>query len=84
MFQKNQMNKTFITLDFFSTNKFTHFVNSNKMRPDVIILISPLALCAVNLFLFRLISLKKIIYHLHIQDFEIDAAFSLGILRGKL
>ena len=75
--------KRLLHLISFSITSLPILLSQIKWKPDIIILISPSILCAVNLLLFRLIAFKKIIYHLHIQDFEIDAAFSLGILRGK-
>ena len=49
-------------------------------RPDCIILIAPSLSCAFNVILFKFLSLKKVFTLLHIQDFELEAAFKLGIL----
>lgn len=51
-------------------------------RPDLVIVIEPPLFCAPNAWLTaRLASAQAV---LHIQDFEIDAAFDLGILRSSL
>ena len=50
-------------------------------KPEIVISIAPTLFCAVPaLFLNRLIGVKS---WLHIQDFEMDAAFDLGMLHGK-
>jgi colanic acid biosynthesis glycosyl transferase WcaI len=49
-------------------------------RPDVVLVIEPPLFCAPAALIFSRISGAKA--WLHVQDFEIDAAFSLGLLRG--
>lgn len=50
-------------------------------KPDVIIVVAPAFACAPGGWLAaRLIGAKA---WLHIQDFEIDAAFRLGLLKGR-
>ena len=53
-------------------------------KPDCIILIAPTLLCAPNIFIFKLFSFKKILTMIQIKDFEVEAAFNLGILKGKI
>ena len=53
-------------------------------KPDYIILVVPTLFCAPNIFIFKLLSFKKIFTILQIKDFELDAAFNLGILKGEL
>jgi colanic acid biosynthesis glycosyl transferase WcaI len=50
-------------------------------RPDIIIVVEPTLFCAPSTLLLAFLTKAK--SWLHIQDFEIDAAFSLGILKGK-
>jgi colanic acid biosynthesis glycosyl transferase WcaI len=50
-------------------------------RPDVVIVIEPPLFCAPqSWFVAKLSGAKS---WLHIQDFEVDAAFDLGLLRGN-
>ena len=50
-------------------------------RPDVVLVIAPALFCAPQAALVaRLCGAKA---WLHIQDFEVDAAFELGLLRGR-
>lgn len=50
-------------------------------RPDVVWVVEPALFCApVALVVARLSGAKA---WLHVQDFEVDAAFDLGLLRGK-
>ncbi|ABM38476.1 glycosyl transferase, group 1 [Polaromonas naphthalenivorans CJ2] len=50
-------------------------------RPDVVWVVEPALFCApAALVLARLSGAKA---WLHVQDFEVDAAFDLGLLRGK-
>ncbi len=54
-----------------------------KNKPDVIFLVQPTLLCAPTTLLFsKLFGVKTV---MHIQDFEIDAMFGLGMLsEGKV
>ena len=50
-------------------------------RPDVVWVVEPALFCApATLVVARLSGAKA---WLHVQDFEVDAAFDLGLLRGK-
>lgn len=58
-----------------------------RWKPDIVITIAPAFFCApACLTLQRLCACfgNKVKTQLHIQDFELDAAFELGILKGKL
>jgi colanic acid biosynthesis glycosyl transferase WcaI len=50
-------------------------------RPDVVMVIEPPLFCAPQAWLVARLSGGKA--WLHIQDFEVDAAFELGLLKGK-
>ena len=52
-------------------------------RPSVIITIAPTIFCIPGSLFLGLICGSKTKNLLHIQDFEIDAAFQLGFLKGK-
>jgi colanic acid biosynthesis glycosyl transferase WcaI len=51
-------------------------------RPDLVLTVAPAFLCApVALLVARLVAARS---WLHLQDFEVDLAFSMGLLKGKL
>jgi colanic acid biosynthesis glycosyl transferase WcaI len=51
-------------------------------RPDVVITVAPALMCAPTGWLVAKLSGGKA--WLHIQDFEVDVAFQMGLLKGKL
>ena len=53
-----------------------------RYKADLIITIAPALFCAPVSILFKIIN-KRTKNWIHIQDFELDAAFELGILKGK-
>lgn len=55
---------------------------SLRHRPEVIIVVAPALFCAPAAWLAARLCGAKC--WLHIQDFEIDAAFDLGLLKGQL
>lgn len=51
-----------------------------RWKPDLVFVVEPPLFCApAVLFFSRLLSIKS---WLHIQDYEVDAAFGLGLVRG--
>ena len=57
--------------------------SSRTWRPDAVITIAPSS--SVHLVLYcLLLSSRRTVTWLHIQDFELDAAFELGLLKGRL
>ena len=76
--------KRIILLISFAITSFPILLSQLFWRPDCIILIAPTVSCALNVFFFKFLSFKKVFTMLHIQDFELEAAFNLGILNGKL
>ena len=67
----------------FCITSFPILISQLSFEPDLIIFISPTMLGAINVLIFKILSKKKIFTLLHIQDFELDAAFAIGILKGK-
>lgn len=59
---------------------FRVFVN----KPQIIICIAPSIFCAPGTLLFSKLCGNKTKSWLHIQDLEIDAAFDLGLIKGKI
>ena len=53
-------------------------------RPDVVITVAPAFFCAPGALLLGRICGRRTLTWLHIQDFELDAAFELGLLKGWL
>ena len=53
-------------------------------RPDVVITVAPAFFCAPGALLLRRLCGRRTLTWLHIQDFELDAAFELGLLKGRL
>lgn len=51
-------------------------------RPEVVIVVAPAIFCAPAALVAARLSGAKA--WLHIQDFEVDAAFAMGILKGRL
>jgi colanic acid biosynthesis glycosyl transferase WcaI len=51
-------------------------------RPDLVLTVAPAFLCApIALLVARLVAARS---WLHLQDFEVDLAFRMGLLKGKL
>ena len=73
--------KRIMHLISFSITSFPVLISQFKWNPDCILVIAPSIVCSLNAFIFRLIYRKKLLSLLHIQDFELDAAFDLKILR---
>ena len=55
-----------------------------RWRPDVVITVAPAFFCAPGALLLSALGGKRSHSWLHIQDFELDAAFELGLLKGRL
>ena len=68
----------------FAVSSFCPLLAQRAWHPDVVITVAPAFFCAPGaLLLGRLCGLRTITL-LHIQDFELDAAFELGLLKGRL
>lgn len=73
--------KRLVHLASFALSSFPVMLAQVIWRPDVVLVIAPALFCAPQAGLVaRLCGAKA---WLHIQDFEIDAAFELGMLRGQ-
>ncbi len=55
-----------------------------RWRPAVVITVAPAFFCAPGALLLGRLCGKRTRTWLHIQDFELDAAFELGLLKGDL
>ena len=54
-----------------------------RLRPDVVFTVAPSFFCAPGAVLLGHLCGRSTITWLHIQDFELDAAFELGMLKGR-
>lgn len=73
--------KRLLHLASFALGSFPVMLRQIIWRPDVVWVVEPALFCApVALVVARLNGAKA---WLHVQDFEVDAAFDLGLLRGK-
>ena len=75
--------KRIIHLVSFAITSFPILITQIIWKPDCLILIVPTIICIPNLLLLKFLSSKKIFFMLHIQDFEIEAAFNLKIIKNK-
>jgi colanic acid biosynthesis glycosyl transferase WcaI len=66
----------------FAVSSFFRLITQITWRPDVIFFVEPSIFCFPNAFLFS--KLTGAVPVLHIQDFEVNAAFELGILKSQL
>lgn len=72
--------KRIIHLLSFAISSIPLLIAQLRWRPDVIFLTEPPLACAINTIIFaKLVGARSV---LHIQDYEVDAAFDLGIIRG--
>lgn len=55
-----------------------------RWRPDVVLVVAPAFFCAPGGLLLAALCGRGTASWLHIQDFELDAAFALGMLKGRL
>lgn len=73
--------KRLLHLASFALGSLPVILRQIPWRPDVVWVVEPALFCApATLVVARLSGAKA---WLHVQDFEVDAAFDLGLLRGK-
>ncbi len=73
--------KRIIHLASFTVTSFPVILSQIFWRPDVVWVVEPTIFCAPQALLVAKLSGAKAC--LHIQDFEVDAAFDLGLLKGE-
>jgi colanic acid biosynthesis glycosyl transferase WcaI len=74
--------KRILHLASFAVLSVPALVRQMFWKPDVVIVVAPAFACAPGGWLVAKVTGAKA--WLHIQDFEIDAAFSLGLLKGQV
>lgn len=72
--------KRILHLGSFALSSLFGLLASIKWRPDVVWVVVPAYFCAPGALALARVSKAKA--WIHIQDFEVDAAFELGILKG--
>jgi colanic acid biosynthesis glycosyl transferase WcaI len=70
-------------LSSFAISSYVPLLLQSLWRPHVVIVVAPAIFCAPGALLLSHFCSRKLITWLHIQDFELDAAFELGILKGQ-
>jgi len=74
--------KRILHLASFALSSFPVMLGQIFWRPDVVMVVEPPLFCAPQAWLVARLSGGKA--WLHIQDFEVDAAFDLGLLKGAV
>ena len=72
-----------IHLASFALSSLPVLLAQRKWRPDVLITVAPAFFCAPGALLLGKLCGEATTTWLHIQDFELDAAFELGMLKGR-
>jgi colanic acid biosynthesis glycosyl transferase WcaI len=67
----------------FALSSLPVLLRQGRWRPDVVITVAPAFFCAPGALLFTALGGRRRRSWLHIQDFELDAAFELGLLKGR-
>lgn len=73
--------KRLIHLASFAVSSFPVLLAQARWRPDVVFVVEPPLFCSPATLLFGKLFGSKT--WLHVQDFEIDAAFALGMLKSQ-
>ncbi|MFO8238535.1 MAG: glycosyltransferase WbuB [Prochlorococcaceae cyanobacterium] len=68
----------------FALSSLPVLLAQRRWRPDVVITVAPAFFCAPGALLLGRLCGRRTLSWLHIQDFELDAAFELGLLKGRL
>lgn len=72
-----------VHLASFAMSSLPVVIGQLRWQPDAVMTVAPAFFCAPVALLFRSLSADAPKTILHIQDFELDAAFELGLLKGR-
>ena len=72
-----------VHLASFALTSLPVLLAQRRWRPEVVITVAPAFFCAPGALLLQRLCGRGCQGWLHIQDFELDAAFELGMLKGK-
>ena len=67
----------------FALTSFFPLLGQRSWQPDVILTVAPAFFCAPGALMLTKLCGPSCVSWLHVQDFELDAAFELGMLKGK-
>lgn len=73
--------KRIVYFTSFAASSLPPMIRQIFWKPDVVWLVAPTLMCAPTAALVGKLSGARSV--LHIQDFEVDAAFSMGLLKGR-
>jgi colanic acid biosynthesis glycosyl transferase WcaI len=76
--------KRLLHLASFALSSLPVVLAQARWRPDVVLTVAPAFFCAPGALLLTALCGRGTASWLHIQDFELDAAFALGLLKGRL
>lgn len=76
--------KRLVHLASFAISSLPVLLTQLFWRPHVVYTVAPAFFCAPAALLFTVLCGRGTASWLHIQDFELDAAFELGLLKGRL
>lgn len=68
----------------FALSSLSPLLAQRRWCPDVVITVAPAFFCAPGALALGRLCGRRTTTWLHIQDFELDAAFELGLLKGRL
>ena len=68
----------------FALSSLGPLLAQRRWRPDLVITVAPAFFCAPGALVLGRLCGRRTLSWLHIQDFELDAAFELGLLKGRL
>ena len=72
-----------VHLSSFALSSFLPLLAQRSWKPEIIIVVAPAFFCAPGGLLLGRLCGRRTSTWLHIQDFELDAAFELGLLKGR-
>ena len=68
----------------FAISSIPPLISQRAWRPDLVFTVAPAFFCAPGALLLGRLCGPRTVTWLHIQDFELDAAFELGLLKCRL
>lgn len=68
----------------FALTSLPPLLAARRWQPDVVFTVAPAFFCAPAALLLARLAAPAPLSWLHVQDFELDAAFELGLLKGRL
>ena len=81
--QPNGLTRIF-HLASFAASSLVPLLKHRKWKPEAILVVAPAFFCAPGALLLGRLCGSQTTTWIHIQDFELDAAFELGLLKGNL